>query len=227
MLREVVLHGELARRYGKVHRFDVASPAEAVRALCANFKGLDAHLSTSQQRGVGYQVWDGGQNVGEDALQRRGSGRIYISPVLMGSKRGGIFQLILGAVLVVVGAVVDVYSGGTAGNPLIAAGAAMFIGGIATLLGGVVKGSGKDTRSYYFNGPANTTGQGNPVPVGYGTLMIGGAVISAAISLDRQVVAGLPAANPPNVTTKGTTPSGTVRGKGSTSQPTGAQAKST
>ncbi len=38
--------------------------------------------------------------------------------------------------------------------------------------------------SYVFNGPVNTTAQGQPVPIGYGRLIVGGAVISAGISID-------------------------------------------
>lgn len=44
----------------------------------------------------------------------------------------------------------------------------------------------KNGASYTFNGPVNTTAQGNPVPLGYGRMIIGSAVISAGIySADR------------------------------------------
>ncbi len=38
--------------------------------------------------------------------------------------------------------------------------------------------------SYTFNGPINTTAQGNPVPLGYGRMIVGSAVISAGITAD-------------------------------------------
>ena len=39
--------------------------------------------------------------------------------------------------------------------------------------------------SYSFNGAVNTTAQGHPVPVGYGRLIVGSAVISAGIDVDE------------------------------------------
>ena len=39
--------------------------------------------------------------------------------------------------------------------------------------------------SYSFNGAVNTTAQGHPVPVGYGRLVVGSAVISAGIDVDE------------------------------------------
>ena len=38
-----------------------------------------------------------------------------------------------------------------------------------------------NTPSYLFNGAVNTTAQGHPVPIGYGRLIVGSAVISASI----------------------------------------------
>lgn len=184
-LREVILHGELARRFGKVHRFAVASAAEAVRALCANFPGFEQHLATSHQRGVAYNVWVGGENVSKDDLTHHSGGRIYLSPCVMGAKRG-LFQTILGAVLIAAGAVVSIAGFPQVGIPLAFSGVGTFIGGVAALLTPTPKSQGAShTQSNYFDGPVNTTLQGNPVPVGYGTMLIGGAVISAGITIDQ------------------------------------------
>lgn len=43
------------------------------------------------------------------------------------------------------------------------------------------KDSAENKPSYNFNGAVNTTAQGNPVPLGYGRMIIGSAVISAGI----------------------------------------------
>jgi predicted phage tail protein len=40
----------------------------------------------------------------------------------------------------------------------------------------------KDDENYAFNGAANTVRQGVPVPICYGQLMVGGAVISSGIT---------------------------------------------
>ena len=46
-------------------------------------------------------------------------------------------------------------------------------------------GLGGTPASYTFSGPVNTTAQGQPVPVGYGRLIVGGAVISAGITTEE------------------------------------------
>ena len=43
----------------------------------------------------------------------------------------------------------------------------------------------KRDPSYIFNGPVNTMAQGHPVPIGYGEMIVGSAVISAGISVDE------------------------------------------
>lgn len=66
--------------------------------------------------------------------------------------------------------------------------------GIATALGGVSQLLAKqpgfdpsqskgpdDTPSYTFAGPVNTVGQGYPVPVAYGRIRVGSAIVSGGI----------------------------------------------
>ncbi len=65
-------------------------------------------------------------------------------------------------------------------------GMSMAMGGVMQMLSPQVKGLGAKDRpengaSYAFNGAVNTTAQGNPVPLGYGRLIVGSAVVSAGI----------------------------------------------
>jgi len=60
-------------------------------------------------------------------------------------------------------------------------GAAMILGGIGQLLAPTPE-EVKDDENYAFNGAANTVRQGVPVPICYGQLMVGGAVISSGIT---------------------------------------------
>ena len=43
----------------------------------------------------------------------------------------------------------------------------------------------KQTRSYLFSGPVNTVAQGIPIPLGYGRLRVGSAVISASLRFQQ------------------------------------------
>lgn len=192
-LRTIRLYGKLGTQFGRVHRLAVASAAEAVRALRVLLPGFERELVTAKDRGVAYAVFIGRRNIGADAFHYPvGDDDIRIAPVLQGSKNGGVFSTILGAVVIAISAVGSYFA---PGNPLSAygyqMGAALILGGVAQMLSPQQKGlSTKDSpdngASYNFNGPVNTSAQGNPVPVLYGEMIVGSAVISAGIYAEDQ-----------------------------------------
>jgi len=62
-------------------------------------------------------------------------------------------------------------------------GAALVLGGIASMLAPTPKPAETESvQNYAFNGAANTTRQGVAIPVCYGQLIVGGAVISSGVS---------------------------------------------
>ena len=202
-LRTVRLYGVLGSRFGRVHHFalDSNSPAEAVRALCSQFPGFEAFLMRAKDRGMGFAVFAGKRNLREEQLKHPvGDDDIRIAPMILGSKNGGIFSIILGAVLIVVGAVLTAYGQAWIGGPLVNAGIAMVAGGVIQLLAPHPKGlssqdSAANTPSYAFNGPVNTEAQGHPVPLLYGgPLPVGSAVISAGIDVKDNSAAYAPPA---------------------------------
>ncbi|WP_416046718.1 tail assembly protein [Cupriavidus basilensis] len=190
-LRTIRLYGLLGARFGRVHQLAVASAAEAVRALCVLLPGFQQELASSKARGIAYAVFVGKRNLHHEELHLPpGRDEIRIAPLLQGSKRAGLFQTIIGAVLIVVGAVISFYGGGM-GAPLMKFGAAMMFGGVIQMLSPQQAGlSAKDRpdngASYNFNGPVNTTAQGNPVPLLYGRMIVGSAVVSAGIYAEDQ-----------------------------------------
>ena len=180
-MREIRLYGHLGRRFGRVFHFDVQSPAEAVRALRANLDGFEAYLFKHSE--PGYHVFAGKRNIGKDDLAvATGDAVIRIVPVVTGAG-GGVFQTILGAVLIVVGVFFE--------QPwLVNIGASMVVGGIAQML---IRPPSPGTPannqpSYCFNGPVNTATQGNPVPICYGTMIVGSQVVSAGLSVEQIAV---------------------------------------
>ncbi len=181
-LRNVRLYGQLGARFGRLHRLAVESPAEAMRALRVTVKGFEKYLMESRENGMNFTVFVGTKNVRATELNFAANDDIRIAPVMVGAKRGGILQIILGIVLIVVGVYFD--------QPwLVNAGFSMLLGGVVQLLSPMPKDKKSkdkkdDEASYAFNGPINTQAQGNPVPVAYGGPMwIGSAVISAGISV--------------------------------------------
>jgi len=177
-MKTIRLYGDMGKRFGREHRFDVKTPAEAVRALCSQIQGFRAYLHEHAQSA--FKVFVGGRNA-HDGLQHPSSDKeiIRIAPTVQGSGAAG--RIVLGVVLIAVGFFAEMPN-------LIVAGAAMVLGGVVEMLSPTPKiKSGVDAEktenkpSYNFNGPVNTVAQGHPVPLAYGEIMTGSAVISAGM----------------------------------------------
>lgn len=189
-LRTIRLYGKLGATFGRVHKFVCNDTAGAVRALCIMVPGFQEFLYTSQDKGLAYAVFVGKENIGEDSLEYPvGDEDIRIAPVVLGAGgRNGLFQIIVGAALVVGafytgGATLAGMTAGAAGV-MTSMGAALILGGVSQMLvkqpGGLTGVESVDNgASYNFNGPVNTTAQGNPEPVLYGRAIIGSATVSA------------------------------------------------
>ncbi|MDH0899693.1 tail assembly protein [Comamonas aquatica] len=200
-MKTVMLYGFLGRQFGRVHRYDVKTPAEAVKALSVTLQGFRKALVD----GGAYRVLVGGKSeLDRTKLCEPVSDRetIRIVPVVAGAGRG-FGQIILGAAII--GAAF--FTGGAsiaAGGFLSAGITTTFWGGIAVgigsslVLGGVSQMlfSPKQTQgtvdrpenkpSFAFDGAVNTVAQGNPVPVFYGgPLIVGSQVISAGLSAEQ------------------------------------------
>lgn len=191
-LTTIRLYGALGARFGRVHKLAVQTSAEAVKALCINFDGLEEYLLNAKKNGMTFAVFRGKRNIGvQDFKELGGDSDIRIAPIMEGAKKAGMFQTILGAVLVVVGAVVGVMTswtgvGGVIGSGMVTAGIGMMAGGVYQMLSPQPKGlQGRDDPdnkpSYAFGGSVNTLAMGNPVALLYGEREIGGAIISAGI----------------------------------------------
>lgn len=191
-LTTIRLYGALGARFGRVHKLAVQTSAEAVKALCINFDGLEDYLMNAKKNGMIFAVFRGKRNIGvQDFQELAGDSDIRIAPVMEGAKKAGMFQTILGAVMVVAGVIIGVTTGWTGvgltfGAGLIMSGASMMAGGIYQMLSPQPKGlQGRDDPdnkpSYAFGGSVNTLAMGNPVALLYGVREIGGAIISAGI----------------------------------------------
>ena len=193
VLREVRLYGPLRARYGRSHWLAVNSPAEAIRALCALFRGFREALQG--HKGPGYRVWVGeGDQVDARSAETLGISAaplrpIRIAPVIHGGKRNGVLQIIVAVVLIVVG--VYIGNGG-----LVQLGVSLLLGGVIALLSPQRQKDGADNKtSYIFNGPVNVSNPGAPVPLLIGRVLTGSVVASAGISTDD--ISPPPVAPPP------------------------------
>jgi len=173
----VMLYGFLGKQFGKVHRYEVSSVAEAVRALSANFEGFREALVN----GGAYRVSVAGKedlNQAQIGLPVSERETIRLVPTVAGS--GGAVRIVLGAVLVALSFIPGFQF-------LAPIGISLILGGVSELLfapkkqdTGVHKVENKP--SFSFDGAENTAMQGNPVQLCYGKVLVGSQVISAGLS---------------------------------------------
>ncbi|WP_431614662.1 tail assembly protein [Enterobacter kobei] len=183
----------MAKLFGRTHQRIIGPTREAFTALSATIPGFQKFMNTSKARGLTFAVFVDKKNVTQDDLDfPNGNRTIRIVPIIIGSKKAGILQTIMGAVLVAVGAIATFGFGQTWGVNVMVAGGSMIAGGVIQMLspqptGLASKQSADNKASYAFGGVTNTAAQGYPVPLLYGKRRIGGAIISAGIYVEDQL----------------------------------------
>ena len=193
MLRKIKLYGKLAKFIGhRVLEADVATAAEAVRFLLANWPELEAHMSDQH-----YRVSVGTYDIDLEELHHpAGAAPISIVPVVGGA--GAVGRIIAGIALIAL-AVVFAPGGALAGaaftlgsqavTVIASVGISLTLSGVGQLLTPTPKltqgadSEGDPRKSYSFSGVQNTSRAGVPVPVVYGETLVGSVVISAGIDI--------------------------------------------
>ena len=214
-MKVVKVYGALRKLLGGRCRFEfeVDTPAQALKALCVNFPGLDKWLMDREGEGTGFRVTVGRDKITTEApegLVLPWSERevFSITPVICGAGQG--FGQVLAGIGLVAFAILTAGAGAgflglgaglTAGTFTLGAAASTAIGGIgaALILGGVAQmispqpnmgalTSGREAarlESFTFSGIVNTSKQGLPIPVAYGRVFVGSAVISSGLDVDQ------------------------------------------
>ncbi len=175
----IKLSGSLAQKFGRLHRRQVGpgDTWEVFRALKATIDGFEAEIRRLDRLGLRFAIFRNRKNVGPDDFGMGGAREIRIVPVIEGSKRGGILQVVLGVVLI---------AASYFGAPTAPAGIALLAGGVIQMLSPQAAGlkqsaAPENMPSYAFGSAKNTTASGNPVPICIGERRWGGAIISASI----------------------------------------------
>jgi predicted phage tail protein len=198
MLRKIKLYGALAKFVGhRVLEADVATAAEAVRFLLANWPELERHMADQH-----YRVHTAGEDLTLDDIHNPMGREIQIVPVVVGAGAAG--RILLGIGLIAasfllpgagifgatsifgVTAAAGTALGVAAGTILSSIGASLVLGGIAELLSptpSLAKDDNDPRKSFSFSGIQNTSRPGLPVPVVYGEMLIGSVVVSAGIDI--------------------------------------------
>ena len=182
MLKTIKLYGVLGKKFGKEFHLAVESTREAVKALSVQVPGFEQFMLTAHEQGLAFAVFQDDENISEEQIDfETGAKVIKIVPKVKGA--GGLFQTILGAILIVGG----IFTGGLStglGVALIGAGVGMAVGGIAMMLMPKVdtlqdQNQDGNKANKGFGGAVTTVAQGNPVPVLYGQREVGGFIVNA------------------------------------------------
>jgi len=202
-MTKVNLHGKLGKIFGESWELEVKSVSEALRAIEANTGKLRKWIMNNSST-FNYEVlinhnlisYNDGPITLENYMKsdlfvefNENLKQIDIVPIIVGSKAAIAFvgaAVMFAAAFVFPPAAAFLIAGGLA---LAAAGVTMMLSKPPPLVPyqdqqatvnkqSAIGGGGNGPISYLFNGPINTVGEGGPVPVGYGELLIGSHNIS-------------------------------------------------
>jgi len=216
-MKVVKVYGALRKFLGGRCRFEFEAdtPAQALKALCVNFPGLEKWLMDREADGMNFRVSLGREKItndyGDPLVLPWSEREVFsITPVIVGAGEG-FTQILIGIGLIALAIIAGPVAGGFLGLGLGLGGAGMglvggafasavgFIG-VSLVLGGVAQlisptrkmGAGytegrEATRleSFTFSGIVNTAKQGMPVPIAYGRVFVGSAVVSVGLDVDQ------------------------------------------
>ncbi|WP_118817236.1 tail assembly protein [Haemophilus haemolyticus] len=191
----VRFYGSL-KQFGSEFRLDCQTTAEIVQALTSQIPKLRQFI----QQGlftvrVGRDYFDNRYLEQGLSHKLKDDATVHFTPVLKGSKRGGLFGVIAG-VAIIAGAIA---LGPLAG--IISTNAAWIVGsvGASLLLGGVAQmltkmpemklGNEKEKKqSTAFSNLSNITAQGKAMPLAYGRMRVGSLIISQGVeTMDTEI----------------------------------------
>jgi len=177
MLKTIKLYGVLGKKFGKEFKLAVESTREAVKALSVQVPGFEQFMLTAHEHGLTFAVFQDDENISEDQIDfETGAKVIKIVPKVIGAGGNGIFETILGLVMVVAGVITQQYWA-------VGMGVGMMIGGVAQMLAPKVdtedQNQDGNRANKGFGGAVTTIAQGNPVPILYGQREVGGFIVNA------------------------------------------------
>jgi predicted phage tail protein len=215
-MKVVKVYGALRKKLGQCRfEFHADTPAQALKALCVNFPGLDKWLIDSEAAGMGFRVTRGREAITNESIEGLilpwSEREVFsITPVITGA--GGVGRILAGiglvafailtagagaAVLGIAGAGGGIFGasftlGVVAANAIAGIGVSLILGGVASLISpqptmGTLTSGREAARleSFTFSGIVNTSKQGMPVPIAYGRVFVGSAVISSGLDVNQ------------------------------------------
>ena len=161
----VELHGKLAKKFGKMHRFsNISKPYQVIRAISANTQGFKYFINRCAQNNENFEILINNDSVSSKELHEEIKiKKIDIVPVLGGHVEQ--FLLLFAK---------------EAFNFALNSGGFNFQGVIDTMPDHEYEqGKMNDmAKTFAYSNRYNISAQGEPVPIGYGLLRVGSKVVA-------------------------------------------------
>lgn len=180
-MTNIFLHGKLGQEFGQKFKFSICKPKDVFQAIETIKEGFNKRIIELSKLGLQYSIVVDGQYISsEKELERRGKfSQIDIVPVIFGS---GVAALAVGAVALLGASVTE----GLVMSFLLAVAFSAISIGIQALMAkppsyntpqGSVSTTSSASKSFMFSNRENVAFQGSPVPLGYGRMRVGSAII--------------------------------------------------
>ena len=191
----VRFYGSL-KQFGSEFRLDCQTTAEIVQALTSQIPKLRQFI----QQGlftvrVGRDYFDNRYLEQGLSHKLKDDATVHFTPVLKGSKRGGLFGVIAGVAIIASAIVLGPLTGIISTNAawiVGSVGASLLLGGVAQMLTKMPEmkmGTEKEKKhSTAFSNLSNMTAQGRPMPLAYGRMRVGSLIISQGVeTMDTEI----------------------------------------
>ena len=191
----VRFYGSL-KQFGFEFRLDCQTTAEIVQALTSQIPKLRQFI----QQGlftvrVGRDYFDNRYLEQGLSHKLKDDATVHFTPVLKGSKRGGLFGVIAGVAIIAGAIVLGPLTGIISTNAawiVGSVGASLLLGGVAQMLTKMPEmkmGTEKEKKqSTAFSNLSNMTAQGKSMPLAYGRMRVGSLIISQGVeTMDTEI----------------------------------------
>ncbi|EGT77669.1 tail assembly protein [Haemophilus haemolyticus] len=191
----VRFYGSL-KQFGSEFRLDCQTTAEIVQALTSQIPKLRQFI----QQGlftvrVGRDYFDNRYLEQGLSHKLKDDATVHFTPVLKGSKRGGLFGVIAGVAIIAGAIVLGPLTGIISTNAawiVGSVGASLLLGGVAQMLTKMPEmkmGTEKEKKqSTAFSNLSNMTAQGKAMPLAYGRMRVGSLIISQGVeTMDTEI----------------------------------------
>jgi len=177
-MTQVTLHGILAKEFRKTFSLAVKRPKEVFDAISCSHGNFRNRLVELANQGIHFTLLVDGKKMTtiEELSLASDHQKIDIVPLICGAGND-----VIGGILIVVGVVLTAFGFGQFGIPLALMGLQMMLAPKPPELERPSADVSAAKQSFIFSSKANIAEQGIPVPVGYGRLRVGSAVIQSTI----------------------------------------------